>query len=81
VFQLGEVILDTKIEAETVAEKLYDIIEKYGHVTVADLNDLIGETSQYTDHKYGWTDLRGLDIRRIREGYLLILPDPEDLRQ
>jgi hypothetical protein len=79
-FQLGEIILETRMEAEDVASKLFEILEEYKVVRVADLNDLIHEKNEYTDHKFGWDSLRGLDIRRIREGYLLVLPDPEDLR-
>lgn len=79
-FQLGEVILENRIEADAVAEKMYEIVQEYGVATVGDLNSLIGQTSSYTDHKWGWDNLHGLDIRRVREGYLLILPEPEDLR-
>lgn len=79
-FDVGEVILGSKIDAEMVAEKLYETAEQYGCVRVADLNDLIGQTSQYTDHKWGWTDLSQMTVKRVREGFLLVLPEPEDLR-
>lgn len=77
---IGEIILDSQINAQVVADELYKNLEEYNAVTVADLNILLGETPAYTDHKYGWTDLQGLDIKRVREGWRLILPDPEDLR-
>lgn len=77
---IGEIILESKINAEMVAEKLFETVEEYGAATVANLNDLIGQTSVYTDHKWGWTDLNSLEVKRIREGYLLVLPEPEDLR-
>lgn len=81
-FQLGEVVLETRIDATNVLEKMYEILEneQYGVVTVADLNNMLKQTSEYTDHKWGWTDLRGSTVRAIREGFLLILPEPEDLR-
>lgn len=79
-FDIGEVILGSKIETQVVMDKLYETIEEYGAATVANLNELIGQTSQYTDHKWGWTDLSAMTAKPIREGYLLILPDPEDLR-
>jgi hypothetical protein len=79
-FQVGEIILESHVQAEAVAEKLYETIEEYGAVTVANLNELIGQSSAYTDHKWGWTDLSHLTTKRIREGYLMILPEPEDLR-
>lgn len=79
-FDVNEIILGSHIEASTVMDKLVHIIQEYNGVTVADLNDLIGQTSEYTDHKWGWTDLSEARIRRIREGYLLDLPEPEDMR-
>lgn len=80
VFEIGEIILESKIQADLVTEKLNEMIEEYGAATVGNLNDLIGQTSAYTDHKWGWTDLSDMTIRRVREGYLLVLPEPEDLR-
>lgn len=79
-FDIGEVILGTKHEAQVVVDQLYERIRDYDCATVANLNELIGEMSSITDHKWGWTDLEGLEIKRVREGYLIILPDPEDLR-
>lgn len=79
-FDLGDIIVGTKIEADLICEKLYETVEEYGAATVANLNDLIGQTSAYTDHKWGWTDLERLSIARVREGFLIKLPDPEDLR-
>lgn len=79
-FDIGEIILGTKIEAQVVVDKLYETLEQYNCATVANLYDLIGQTSAYTDHKWGWTDLSTMTVKRVREGYLLILPEPEDLR-
>jgi hypothetical protein len=56
------------------------LIEKYETVSVADLYELLGVTSSYTDEKWGWVDLREATIRRVRDGYLLDLPKPESLR-
>lgn len=79
-FDIGEIIVDSKINAEQVTEGLNDTIEQYGAATVANLNELLGQTSAYTDHKWGWTDLSDMRLKRVREGYLLVLPEPEDLR-
>jgi hypothetical protein len=74
-----EIILATRIEADQVLERLLDLVDKYETATVADLYDLVGISGDYTDDKWGWFDLRGADIRRVREGYLLDLPRPEPL--
>lgn len=75
-----EIILATRPEAEAVIDRLFDLISRYETATVADLYDLLGITGNYTDDKWGWTDLRGAGALRIRGGYLLDLPKPEALR-
>jgi hypothetical protein len=74
-----EIILATRVEAEEVLERLYDLVSKYETATVADLYDLVGITGSYTDDKWGWFELRGAGVTRIRNGYLLDLPKPEPL--
>jgi hypothetical protein len=75
----NEIVLATRIEAEEVLERLFDLLEKYEVATVADLYDLVGITGTHVDDKWGWVDLRGANIRRVRDGYLLDVPRPEPL--
>jgi hypothetical protein len=72
-----EIVLDERSEAEEVLDRLFDVVNKYESATVADLYDLVGLPSTHADYKWGWTDLRGAGVSRIRDGYLLDLPDPE----
>jgi hypothetical protein len=76
-----EIIIPTRNEAEEVLDRMHDILSKYESVTVADLYELTGVSSAHTDHKWGWTDLRGARVGRVRGqgGYLLDLPAPEPL--
>lgn len=74
-----EIILGTRVEAEEVVDRMYDLVSKYEVATVADLYDLVGVSGSYTDDKWGWFDLRGAGVARVREGYLLNLPRPEPL--
>lgn len=80
---IGEIVLSTKPEAIWVLEQLEAIIEQYGAASVANLNDVLEQSSdtEFTDHKFGWRDLDDADIRRDRQGqgWLLILPDVESL--
>jgi hypothetical protein len=79
-----EIILETRVEAETVIERLSDLCDSYGQVTVADLYDLCRIASSdrdFTDRKYGWYDMRGVSISRARGGlYMLDLPKPVELK-
>jgi hypothetical protein len=74
-----DIILNTRAEAEEVVERLYDIVSRYDSVTVSDLYELVGIRSTHVDHKWGWTDLRGTGVARVRDGYLLELPDVQPL--
>lgn len=51
-----------------------EMISVYGMVSVADLYDLIGVTGNYTDNKYGWTDIRSASVVRVRDGYIVKMP-------
>lgn len=75
----GEVIFASRDDAEGVLEAMRDIIEKYDVVSVADLNALTAQTSSYTDNSWGWSNLARVDIRQIREGYILLLPPVEQI--
>lgn len=72
--EFDDIILATRPEADMVIERMYDLLEQYGSVSVADLHMLIGWSSSYTDQRWGWTDLRGANVTRHRDGYALILP-------
>jgi hypothetical protein len=74
-----EIILATRSEAEEVVGRLFDVVARYEAATVADLYELLGLTAKFTDDKWGWTDLRGAGVTRVRNGYLLDLPRPEPL--
>lgn len=74
-----EIILATRIEAEEVIDRLFDLVSRYEIASVADLYELVGAQGKYTDASWGWYDLRGATVRRIRNGYLLDLPAPEHL--
>ena len=72
-----EIVLDQRAEAEEVIDRLFDVVNRYESATVADLYELVGLSSTHTDNKWGWTDLTGAGVSRIRGGYLLDLPEPE----
>ena len=73
-YNYDDIILETRGEAEEVLERMEELIETYGIVSVADLYDLVGITGNYTDNKYGWTNIRNAEPVRVRDGYMLKLP-------
>jgi hypothetical protein len=74
-----EIILATRVEAEEVIGRLFDLVSQYEQATVADLYELVGITANYTEQKWGWTDIRGAGAVRVSGGYLLDLPRPVEL--
>ena len=74
-----EIVLGTRAEAEEVIDQLFAILERYESVAVFDLYELVGITNTPQDEKWGWSDLRGASVSRVRNGYLLNLPKTEPL--
>ncbi len=76
----GDIQVESRIEANNVLDRMYDLLSKYEVVTVADLYALTGISGTHVDHKWGWNNLRGASARRTRSGdHLLDLPEPEYL--
>lgn len=73
-YEPDDIILDTRNDARAVLDELDMAIRKYGQASVADLYDIVGVTSEWTDNKYGWTSLRGVAIKPVRNGFMLDLP-------
>lgn len=76
-----EIVLATRIEAETVLERMDDLIDRYGVCSVSDMYDLVDLTGDFTDEKWGWTDLRDSGVRRDRDGYVIKLPPTEPIKR
>ena len=59
-FDFDEIIFETRGDAEAVLDAMYDILNQYKVVSVAELYDLASITTHnYTCNNYGWVDLRG----------------------
>lgn len=75
-FDIGDIILDSRGEAEEVLEQMDAIIDRYGFASVLDLYDTLGITPEFTSNRYGWTNLRTAEVVHVRDGYKLKLPRP-----
>lgn len=74
-----ELLFRDRFEAQDVLDALYHTLEKYEVVSVNDLYDAVGITSDYAAERWGWYDLGGAGISHTRAGYLLDLPRPEPI--
>src|SRR5690242_2320078 len=49
---VDDILFATRVEADTVLDRLYDLLKEYENVSVSDLYSLVGWTSSYTDQKW-----------------------------
>lgn len=78
----SEIVIPSLQAANTVIDRMYDMLSQYGYVSVADLLALVDIRPDHTDMKWGWTSLKGsrpVHVRKL-DGYILDLPDPGELR-
>lgn len=73
-YDYNDIVLDDRGEAEEVLMRMDELLDTYGVVSVADFYDLVGVVGNYTDGKYGWTNLRNASVVRGRDGYKIRLP-------
>lgn len=60
----------SKEKAEEVIDKMSELIEQYGHATIADLYEIVDKNKdiEYMDYKYGWTDISKIHMKTKRNG-------------
>lgn len=79
--KLDEILFAKKVEAETVLRRMYDLLESYDQVTVADFYELVNLSGDFTDNRYGWTELFGSRVMHVHDGFVINLPAPEPLAE
>lgn len=75
----GEIILESRSEAEDILDELSNRIDQYDVATVSDLYELLDLDASFQDERWGWTDMRGARALRVRNGYRLDLPKTEPI--
>lgn len=74
-----DIIVSSRHEAETVLERMDDVISQYEVVTWAELNELLGLPTSHVDNKWGWNFVGDAKVVQVREGYLIDLPPAEPI--
>lgn len=78
-YRFDDIIIENKREAEEVLFNLVEQIDNYDVATVADFYDMVGMDTDFTSNKYGWTNLSRAYVERVRDGYILVMPKPQEL--
>lgn len=74
-FDYDDILFESRGDAEAVLDQMYNILENYDVVTVADVYDMADRTAPYTSNRFGWTNLRNAEVVRVRGGdYMIKLP-------
>ena len=77
---IPEIIVDSRAEGLDVIEEMTNLLEEYGQVSVADLNEICNITGEFTDEKFGWYNLGNARVKRVGPSeYLIDLPKPKPL--
>ncbi len=70
-----DIIFGSRGDAEAVLDAMADIINQFGMVSVADLYDLAKiPNDNFTLNRYGWVNLNGSSVVRVRDGHIIKLP-------
>ncbi len=72
--QFDDIILTSRGEAEVVLSHLLDLIDDYGLASITDFYSLVGIQGTYMDNKWGWKNLSGSEVSRVRDGWIINLP-------
>lgn len=75
-YSYDDVVFDRYDDAAEVLLRMRELVSRFDAVSVADLFDMTGHVGNYTDNKYGWTDLSDARIERVSDGYIIRLPRP-----
>lgn len=69
----------TQQYAEALLTNLYQLLNEYRMVSIADLYESANLPTDPQDHKMGWYSLEGARIEKHRDGFVLALPRPSRL--
>lgn len=73
------VLVDSRAKAEDILAEMYDVLEEYKMVSVADLYQMAGLIPKIVENEWGWFELSGAQIVRCRDKFLIKMPKPTPL--
>lgn len=76
-----DVVFDDRSNAEIVLSDMKSIINQCGFCLVQDYYDhsCVNEKSSHESLTYGWTSLETADVVKVRDGWKIDLPKPEQI--
>lgn len=74
----GDFLFTSRTEVDRVMKALRRA-NQTGFVTKATLHQMIDVPSTVEDTRWGWTNLNNMDLRQVREGWVITLPEAQKL--
>lgn len=74
-----DICFEDRGDVEIVVDNLNASMDAYGVVSVADLFELAGQDTVFTDNRFGWTDLTGMRVESHGGWYVLKMPPPRPI--
>ena len=78
-YSYDDIVFSSRGDAEEVLSRMEELLDHFDVVSVADLFDMAGVSCNYTDNKYGWTNLQDARVERVYDGYVIRLPRATNL--
>jgi len=76
----SDVVVPTEQFAQAVLSQMFDLFNQYRVVTVGDLYEAAGLSSDPQHEGLGWYSLEGSKITKDREGFRIALPRPTTIK-
>ena len=73
------IVFTHKWQAEDVLAHLVEMVAEYDEATVRSFYELSNIEAEYTDDRYGWTNLRDAYVTRTRNGFIIVFPPTRPL--
>lgn len=73
------IVLKDKEKAKRVVDEMYQRIDDYDQVSIAEMLDSMELTGSYNDNNWGWTSKKDIGIRRVSNGWLIDVADAEPI--
>lgn len=74
-YSYDDILFTNRGDAELALDKMYELLQRYNIVRVADLFELADQTCASTDYAYGWTDLSSVKAVAVAGGkWMLTMP-------
>lgn len=81
-FKFNNIVMVNRQKATELLDIMKQHVAKYDSISIAELYEIVEkpELIKFPDNYHGWTDLSDAYPRRVSNGWLVYLPEPEQLR-